>query len=69
MFAKIVIMLILATSPFVTSFPDGAPADTCVNNNRPKHQKTQPQPMQSLPYQLVADSDQFGPGAEIQSEN
>lgn len=66
MFAKSVIVLILATSAFVTSFPDGAPADTCVKGNRPKHGKTQPKALQSLPYQLVASSDQFGPGAEVQ---
>lgn len=66
MFAKSVIVLILAMSALVTSFPDGAPADTCVKGNRPKHGKTQPKALQSLPYQLVASSDQFGPGAEVQ---
>lgn len=66
MFAKSVLVVILATSAFVTSFPDGAPADTCVKNNRPKHGKTQPKGLQSIPYQLVASSDQFGPGAEVQ---
>lgn len=68
MFAKSVIVLILATFAFVTSFPDGAPADTCVKGNRPNHGKTQPKALQTLPYQLVASADQFGPGSEIQSE-
>ena len=68
MFAKSVFLVVLATSAFVTSFPDGAPADTCVKGNRPKHGQTKPQDMQAIPYQLVASADQFGPGAEIQSE-
>lgn len=68
MFSQSALLLIVATSvAFVTAFPDGAPADTCVKNNRPKHGQTQPKGLQSIPYQLVASTDQFGPGAEVQS--
>lgn len=69
MFAKSVILVVLVmAASFVTSFPDGAPADTCVKGNRPKHGQTKSQEQQSLPYQVVASSDQFGPGAEVQSK-
>lgn len=68
MFSKsvVLVVLVLATSAIVSAFPDGAPADTCVNANSPKHGKTLPRANHTLPYQLVASSDQFGPGAEVQ---
>lgn len=66
MFAKSVLLVLLATSALVNSFPDGAPADACTRNNRPKHGKTQPKALQTSPYQLVASADEFGPGAEVQ---
>lgn len=70
MFSKsvVLVVLVLATSAIVSAFPDGAPADTCVNANSPKHGKTLPRANHTLPYQLVASSDQFGPGAEVQGE-
>lgn len=67
MFAKSVLVVVIATSAFVVSFPNGAPADTCVRNNLPKHFKTQSLPLESIPYQFVASADQYGPGSEIQS--
>lgn len=73
MFAKSALLVVLATAALVTCFPDGAPADTCVreppnSTNTPKHGKTLPMALNSIPYRLVASGDQFGPGAEIQSE-
>lgn len=51
-------------------FPDGAPADTCVKArfNQPNHGQARSQPLNTLPYQVVASSDQYAPGQQIQGE-
>lgn len=56
----------LAVVSQVRAFPDGAPADTCVKGNKPKHGQTVSKDLQSSPYQVVASADQFGPGSQIQ---
>lgn len=68
MFIKTVIVFIVASLVAVSAFPDGAPADTCVKGNKPKHGQTVSQALNTLPYQVVASSDQFAPGAQIQGE-
>lgn len=52
----------------VSGFPDGAPPDTCVKDrfNQPHHGKAKSQPLDSLPYQVVASSDTYVPGQKIQ---
>ncbi|XP_049305590.1 putative defense protein 3 [Bactrocera dorsalis] len=49
------------------AFPDGAPADTCVKQraNQPNHGKARTQPGQTIPYEVVADSETFHPGQPI----
>lgn len=58
---------------FVTaslSFPDGGPPDTCVKErfNQPNHGKARTQPLDSLPYEIRATSDNYQPGQQIQGK-
>ena len=52
---------------YVDGFPDGAPVDSCVKPkpNQPYHGQAKPQSLGSNPYQIVASSGQYGPGAQI----
>lgn len=48
-------------------FPDGAPADTCVKQraNEPNHGASRTQTLETLPYEVRADSDSYQPGQQI----
>lgn len=65
MFRILVITLVLCAS--VSCFPNGAPADTCVRSrsNEPNHGAARTQSLETLPYQVVASSDQYQPGQTI----
>lgn len=69
MFGKIIILCIFFV--IVQTFPDGAPADTCVKKrvNQPHHGAARSQPSSSLPYRIVASSDTYHPGQQIQGKN
>lgn len=64
-----VLICAFALCSVVSCFPNGAPADTCVRNrsNEPNHGAARTQSLDSLPYQVVATSDQYQPGQVIQS--
>ncbi|XP_022903755.1 putative defense protein 3 [Onthophagus taurus] len=51
----------------IFAFPDGAPVDACVKPkpNQPYHGQAKPQPIESNPYQIIANHDRYGPGQEI----
>lgn len=53
----------------VDCFPDGGPADTCVKErfNQPNHGQARTQPQTTLPYEVVASTDTYRPGQQIQS--
>lgn len=50
------------------AFPDGAPADTCVKQkaNQPNHGASKPQSLHTLPYEVVASTDTYHPGQQIE---
>ncbi|CAG9807736.1 unnamed protein product [Chironomus riparius] len=49
------------------AFPDGAPPDTCVKDrfNQPNHGQSRSQPLETIPYQIVASSAYYEPGQTI----
>lgn len=51
----------------VSSFPDGAPPDTCVKErfNQPNHGQYRAQPLETLPYSVFASSAFYQPGDSI----
>uniref|UniRef100_A0AAG5CQI0 Reelin domain-containing protein n=2 Tax=Anopheles atroparvus TaxID=41427 RepID=A0AAG5CQI0_ANOAO len=63
-----VIACCLVLIPKTESFPDGAPADTCVKSrtNQPNHGAARSQSLDTLPYQLTASGNLYGPGTQIQ---
>ena len=63
----VLIVFGLSVASTVYGFPDGAPADTCVKSrfNEPNHGSARTQALHSLPYQVVASSQEYGPGAVI----
>ncbi|XP_031618097.1 putative defense protein 3 isoform X1 [Contarinia nasturtii] len=63
-------ILLCAVFVVVNCFPDGGPADTCVKPerfNQPNHGQARSQPIGSLPYEVIATTDQYQPGQQIQS--
>lgn len=63
--------VLLAVSLTATlAFPDGAPSDTCVKKrpNQPNHGQARSQPLDSNPYNVVADSEHYHPGQEVSGE-
>lgn len=53
----------------IDCFPDGGPADTCVKPerfNQPNHGAARTQPIDTLPYEVIATTDQYQPGQQIQ---
>ncbi|GAB0093533.1 putative defense protein 3 [Sergentomyia squamirostris] len=64
MLRKVIMVLTLVVG-LTLGLPDGAPPDTCVKGNRPNHGKTVSQPIHTLPYQVVASSNVYGPGSQI----
>jgi hypothetical protein len=69
MFKKLVLNLCVVVT-IVKAFPDGAPADVCVKMraNEPNHGKARSQAIESLPFQVVATTDKYQPGSQIQGE-
>ncbi|XP_050071311.1 putative defense protein 3 [Anopheles maculipalpis] len=63
-----VIGCLLAFLSTTQGFPDGAPADTCVKSrtNEPNHGAARSQSQASLPYQVTASGNAYGPGTQIQ---
>lgn len=61
------IFTILSLIVAIKSFPDGAPADTCVKKrpNQPNHGQARSQPPEKNPYEVVASSETFHPGQEV----
>lgn len=61
------IVTVLALIIAVKTFPDGAPADTCVKKrpNQPNHGQARSQPLHTNPYEVVASSETFHPGQEV----
>ncbi|XP_055324065.1 putative defense protein 3 [Sitodiplosis mosellana] len=62
-------ILLCAVFVVVNCFPDGGPADTCVKPgrfNQPNHGQARTQPIGTLPYEVVATTDQYQPGQQIQ---
>lgn len=53
----------------IDCFPDGGPADTCVKPerfNQPNHGQARTQPLETLPFEVIATTDQYQPGQQIQ---
>jgi hypothetical protein len=67
MLNKLVLNLCVLVS-IVFAFPDGAPADVCVKAraNEPNHGKARSQAIESLPFQVVASSEHYQGGSQIQ---
>lgn len=68
MIQKFAALLIVVLSNFVVEgFNDGAPPDTCVKErfNQPNHGQYRSQPLETLPYQVVASSSAYQPGETI----
>lgn len=66
------ILLICALVVIIDCFPDGGPADTCVKPerfNQPNHGKARTQPLGTLPFEVIATTDQYQPGQQIQGRN
>lgn len=66
MFSKII--LLIGFIAIASGFPNGAPADTCVREraNEPNHGAARSQTLESIPYQVIATTDSFQPGSQIQ---
>ncbi|XP_061396371.1 putative defense protein 3 [Musca vetustissima] len=62
-----VIVPLAVTLTVTMAFPDGAPSDTCVKKrpNQPNHGQARSQPLDSNPYNVVADSETYHPGQEV----
>lgn len=66
------VLLICALVVIIDCFPDGGPADTCVKPerfNQPNHGKARTQSLGSLPYEVIATTDQYQPGQQIPGRN
>lgn len=65
MLSKLFVVLVVCWG--VESFPDGAPVDACVKDrpNQPNHGQHRTQPLDTLPYRVVASSSTFGPNTPI----
>ncbi|XP_063704140.1 putative defense protein 3 [Culicoides brevitarsis] len=63
-----VIILVSVVASLVDGFPDGAPADTCVKSrfNQPHHGQAKSQPLETSPYQVVASTDVYHAGQQIE---
>lgn len=63
-----VFFVLLSVIAVIESFPDGGPADTCVRErfNQPNHGQSRTQPLNTLPFEVVATTDQYQPGQQIQ---
>lgn len=68
MFRVIIFLTITTIISITDGFPDGAPADTCVKSrfNQPHHGQAKSQPLETLPYQVIASSDQYSSGQRIE---
>lgn len=70
MFRQIKVLLVIFSVfvVYVECFPDGGPADTCVKDrfNQPHHGQARTQPANTLPYEVIATSDTYQPGQQIQ---
>lgn len=65
---RVITLITITILSLTESFPDGAPADTCVKSrfNQPHHGQAKSQSLESLPYQVVASSDQYSSGQQIE---
>ncbi|XP_017772082.1 PREDICTED: putative defense protein 3 [Nicrophorus vespilloides] len=65
---RALVFVILGVVGLIEAFPDGAPVDACVrpnHANEPNHGRFSPQSAGTNPYQVIASSDTYGPGAQI----
>lgn len=64
---NVLVIVTICLIQAVYGFPDGAPVDACVKPkpNQPYHGQAEPQPINSLPYSVVASASQYAPGQEI----
>lgn len=74
MFCQIngIFLILVYVLTAVNSFPDGGPPDTCVKPerfNQPNHGAARTQPLNTLPYEVVATTDRYQPGQQIQGLN
>lgn len=49
-------------------FPNGAPTDTCTRverTNQPNHGAARSQPINTMPYRIIASTDQYNPGSYV----
>lgn len=62
------VLFVIGAIVVVDCFPDGGPADTCVKErfNQPNHGQARTQPQKTLPYDVVATTDSYQPGQQIQ---
>lgn len=67
---KIGCLVLILCAMAVYSFPDGAPADTCVKKrpNQPNHGQARPQTGESNPFEVVASEQVYHPGQQISGE-
>lgn len=71
MFRQInIILIIFAVIAIIDGFPDGGPADTCVKErfNQPNHGAARTQALNTLPYEVIATTDSYQPGQQIQGK-
>lgn len=63
-------LVVCGVLAIANAFPDGGPADTCVRErfNQPNHGAARSQPLGSLPYQVIATTDSYQPGQQIQGK-
>lgn len=64
---NVLVIVTICLIQVVYGFPDGAPVDACVKPkpNQPYHGQAEPQPINTLPYSVVASASQYAPGQEI----
>lgn len=65
------ILFICAFIVIIDCFPDGGPADTCVKPerfNQPNHGAARTQSLGTLPYEVIATTDTYQPGQQIQGK-
>lgn len=61
-------LVICSLVTIVLCFPDGAPTDTCTRverTNQPNHGKARSQPLNTMPYKIIATTDQYNPGSFV----
>lgn len=65
---SVFVLFVIGAIVVVDCFPDGGPADTCVKErfNQPNHGQARTQPQTTLPYEVVASTDSYQPGQQIQ---